>query len=89
VVQIIAGSETILCTKESKMSISSLLGYIECPEPNAFCEKANPSYCERGCSGRTTCVNNQCVCPEGWGGRDCGLRVFVREREIFEILIVL
>lgn len=28
-------------------------------------------FCRRGCSGRGTCVNQQCVCQDGWDGFDC------------------
>jgi len=48
-----------------------------CPDPTEYCNRAKPERCVRGCSGRGTCVNNTCQCPEGWGGPDCSFRVYV------------
>lgn len=75
--QLTVGENIITCEHEGFITIPGLLGHLECPEPQEFCEKADPVYCEKGCSGRGKCVNKQCICPIGWGGADCGLRFYV------------
>jgi len=71
-------NNNITCTSGGPVSIEGYNGQLDCPDPNEFCARANPSFCEKGCSGRGTCVNNKCECPPGWGGVDCAERLFVR-----------
>lgn len=69
---------SIVCTQRENITIPGDSGYLECPDPNAFCARSNPSYCERSCLGRGICQDGVCRCPEGWGGADCGLRAYVK-----------
>lgn len=71
------GSQTYPCTSAGPISISGLSGQLNCPDPTEYCEKATPSRCFRGCSGRGTCNTNVCSCPDGWTGIDCGVRTAV------------
>ena len=71
------GNVTVICTREENITIPDEIGYLECPDPDKFCARANPSYCEKSCVGRGLCVEGVCRCSEGWGGADCGLRSYV------------
>lgn len=68
----------IVCAAAGPVSIEGYSGELNCPDPNEFCNRANPIFCEKGCSGRGTCVDNVCQCPSGWTGVDCAERSFVR-----------
>lgn len=68
----------VTCTSEGAVSVPGYNGQLNCPDPNQFCTISNPTFCEKGCSGRGTCVDNVCQCPEGWAGADCAERLFVR-----------
>lgn len=72
------GTNSVTCTGPGPVSVNGLEGQLNCPDPNIFCMVSDPQYCEKGCSGRGTCVNNVCQCPEGWEGADCGTRKYVR-----------
>jgi hypothetical protein len=74
--EITLGSKTITCTKKESIIVSELNGQIDCPDPDAYCKRANPTYCDKGCSGRGTCVSGKCKCPDGWEGADCAIRVY-------------
>ena len=50
-------------------------GLLNCPDPNTFCSTKALKFCRRGCMGRGTCVNNQCVCKDGFNGTSCSYRV--------------
>jgi len=73
-VEILVGGDSIRCTKKGKVSLSGYYGGINCPDPLEFCGTAGKKYCPRGCMGRGECVNNKCVCKEGFKGVDCGLK---------------
>jgi len=75
-VQVKVGDQTVTCSSAGSQSVLGFIGAITCPDPDDFCAKANPVYCERGCSGRGTCVSGVCQCPTGWGGSDCALRIY-------------
>ena len=67
----------IICDAAGPISIPGYAGELECPDPNEYCSTYGKSYCGKGCIGRGTCVNNQCICKDGWGGDDCNTRVYV------------
>lgn len=67
----------VVCSEAGSVEVPGYAGRLDCPDPNAYCKTYGQNFCAKGCSGRGTCVNNQCQCPEGWGGDDCGKRVYV------------
>jgi len=66
------GSRSISCKKAGRVSISGYKGYINCPDPLAFCSTIGKKTCPRGCMGRGKCSNGKCVCYKGYKGKDCG-----------------
>ena len=67
------GSGYFTCKAESTLKISGFSGYFQCPDPETFCETVGLSYCRLGCSGRGTCVDDECVCNDGYTGIDCAM----------------
>lgn len=76
VLKLTVGKNIVTCSRAGPIYIDGYNGELDCPSPNDFCVRANPTYCEKGCSGRGSCVNNKCKCPAGWGGVDCADPVF-------------
>jgi len=68
------------------MEVAGFEGFIDCPDPVAFCATSNPQYCRAGCSGRGQCIDGICQCPEGWGGPDCALRAYVLALKICYVI---
>jgi len=65
-------------------------GVLNCPDPNTFCTTSALAYCPRGCTGRGTCENNQCVCRDGYYGIDCGYQTITpteKKKKITAIII--
>jgi len=69
------GGKNITCTQKASISVQGYFGTVDCPDPNTFCAASGLTYCARGCLGRGTCVDNQCVCKDGYYGSDCSYRV--------------
>jgi len=72
--EVLIGSNKVLCTKEGPKTLSGFYGSINCPDPLTFCQTLGKAYCPKNCMGRGTCVNNKCQCNSGFKGTDCALR---------------
>lgn len=59
------------------MNVTGFEGTLSCPDPQTFCVTSNPVYCEKGCTGKGTCVAGVCHCEDGWEGADCAERTQV------------
>jgi len=73
--QVNVGTTVATCKKEGPISVSGLNGQLNCPDPVAFCTTIGKKVCPRQCMGRGQCVNNQCVCNQGFTGIDCAMNV--------------
>lgn len=51
------------------------VGFFDCPDPDTFCTTQGLEFCPRGCMGKGSCVDQKCVCDEGWEGLDCSFQV--------------
>ena len=85
------GSKTINCTSEKDVTVSGIIlilkefsnkkgytGTFSCPSPNDFCGQImSEGFCRRKCSGRGSCIHQQCTCVEGWSGFDCSKHTYV------------
>lgn len=69
------GDVDVTCTSEEKQEVPGFVGTIDCPEPNEFCKRANPQFCEKGCTGKGKCVAGVCRCHAGWQGVDCSEKI--------------
>jgi len=73
--QVQVGQEKIICTQKGQQrTVDGYYGGVDCPDPQEFCEGPGRRYCPRNCMNRGSCVNNKCVCREGFTGVDCGLK---------------
>jgi len=73
--QVVLGSETVVCDSAGQKTIDGYYGALNCPDPITFCSGAGKKYCPRNCMGRGTCgADFKCVCNEGFTGVDCGLK---------------
>jgi len=79
--------EIVTCHQEGIAHLSDAERYVDCPDPFTFCEMENARACRRGCMGRGTCVNNQCVCQTGYYGSDCSYRE-VNETQVEGAIII-
>jgi len=53
-------------------------GTLSCPDPEEFCGQVMvEGFCRRKCSGRGSCINQECICVEGWSGFDCSKHTYV------------
>jgi len=73
------GNQNISCNSQGPVSVTGFSGQLMCPDPSDYCNRANPARCVRGCSGKGTCVNNECQCTNGWTGVDCSTRAYVKK----------
>lgn len=77
------GNTVATCTNNEQISVTGFTGKLYCPDPNVFCGNLNAEgFCRRGCSARGICVNKKCECVAGWGGPDCGRKIYVRYKYI-------
>jgi len=83
-VEVGIGSTTVKCTSAKSVTVSGYTGSLVCPDPQSFCEQAtSEGYCRRGCSARGSCVNQECVCDDGWTGFDCSYNTYVKRTLMF------
>ncbi|EGR26905.1 leishmanolysin family protein, putative [Ichthyophthirius multifiliis] len=61
----------LICTKNSEQkTVDSYHGYIQCPQNiQEFC--GFKKICPNFCSANGICLKNQCICVEGFIGKDC------------------
>lgn len=64
---------------DESRSIYDLVGTLECPDPNEFCEQmALEKSCKNSCFGNGVCDENKiCQCREGWYFDNCMKRKYV------------
>jgi len=73
--QIQVGTQTLTCSKASKLVVSGYKGTVDCPDPLSFCSTVGKPACPRGCMGRGLCTDGKCRCYKGFKGKDCGQNI--------------
>jgi hypothetical protein len=72
--EVLLGSKKALCTKEGTATVDGYYGVINCPDPMTFCNTVGKRFCPKSCLGRGQCVDNKCICDQGFKGIDCAFR---------------
>ena len=67
------GDTKVVCKEEGPLEVFGFKGYLDCPDPLAYCKTIGKQFCPRNCMGRGECVNEKCVCKPGFSGKDCSL----------------
>ena len=64
--------------------IDSLVGVLQCPDPNEFCSQAQAEGCRDGCFANGKCVEGACQCKDGWKSDSCEEKRLVIYWDIFD-----
>ena len=69
------GANTVTCEYSGQqITVPGYTGTLKCPDPKYFCLNSARKYCRNGCTGRGECINDTCVCKDGWDENyDCAL----------------
>ena len=65
------GSTKAICKEAGPMKVFGFSGFLDCPDPVAYCKTIGKPFCPRNCMGRGECVEGKCVCKPGFMGNDC------------------
>jgi len=60
-------------------SATGLGGKLQCPTPDLFCKQIiTEGNCKGSCFARGECIENRCICHDGWTFHNCLKKTYVR-----------
>ena len=75
VLEVQIGNKKAICKSQGPIKVEGLSGELNCPDPLAYCNTVGEKFCPKNCMGRGDCVNNKCVCKQGFTGQNCSMRI--------------
>ncbi|CAK83329.1 unnamed protein product (macronuclear) [Paramecium tetraurelia] len=70
---ITVGELSVNCSQFDKLYDNAYYGNITCPSNSqTICQ--NDNYCPNHCNEKGVCVNKECICTNGYSGKDCNIK---------------